>query len=68
MRILVVGAGAVGSVLGGLLAKADHDVTLLGRAWHLDVVSRQGLAITGLWGEHRVTRLSLVTRPEDVVR
>lgn len=68
MRVLVLGAGAVGSVLGGLLAEAGHDVTLLGRAWHLDVVSRQGLTVTGLWGEHRVTGLATATRPEDVAR
>ncbi len=54
MRILVFGAGAIGSVLGGLLAEADHDVTLLGRAWHLDAVRRHGLTITGLWGEHHL--------------
>ncbi len=68
MRILVMGAGAVGSVLGGFLAKAGHDVTLLGRAWHLDVVRRQGLTITGLWGEHRVTTLAVATDPDEVER
>jgi 2-dehydropantoate 2-reductase len=67
MRVLVVGAGAIGSVIGGLLAEAGHDATLLGRPWHLDVVRRQGLAITGLWGERRVTqRLQLATRPDEV--
>ena len=66
MRILVVGAGAIGSVLGGFLAKAGHDVTLLGRAWHLDVVQREGLTITGLWGEHRVTPLKTATHPDDL--
>ena len=66
MRVLVVGAGAIGSVLGGFLARAGHDVTLLGRAWHLDAVRRGGLRISGLWGEHRVTKLSLAVRPEDV--
>lgn len=31
LRVVVVGAGAVGSFLGGTLAAAGHDVTLLGR-------------------------------------
>ena len=66
MRILVLGAGAIGSVLGGFLARAGHDVTLLGRAWHLDAVRDHGLRISGLWGEHWVKRLSVATRPEEV--
>jgi 2-dehydropantoate 2-reductase len=52
MRVLVVGAGAVGSVLGGFLARAGCEVTLLGRPWHLEVVRQQGLRLSGLWGEH----------------
>jgi len=68
MRILVLGAGAVGSVLGGFLANAGHEVTLLGRAWHLDVVRRQGLAITGLWGERRVKGLAVATHPDEIAR
>jgi len=64
MRVLVFGAGAIGSVVGGFLAKAGHHVTLLGRAWHLDVVRRQGLAITGLWGEHHIPVCEAPERPE----
>ncbi len=54
MRVLVFGAGAIGSVLGGFLAEAGHDVTLLGRPWHLEVIRREGLRITGLWGDHHL--------------
>ena len=68
MQVLVVGAGAIGSVLGGFLAKAGHEVTLLGRAWHLEVVRRDGLKISGLWGEHCLRPLALATRPEEVPR
>ena len=66
MRVLVFGAGAIGSVLGGFLAKAGHDVTLLGRAWHLDVVRRDGLQISGLWGAHHIHTLVIATRWEEV--
>ena len=66
MRVLVVGAGAIGSVLGGFLAKSGHEVTLLGRAWHLDVIRRQGLSIRGIWGEHDVRTLSLITSPDEL--
>ncbi len=54
LRVLVAGAGAVGSVVGGLLARAGHEVTLYGRRPHLDAIAARGLAIEGLWGEHRV--------------
>jgi 2-dehydropantoate 2-reductase len=52
--VLVAGAGALGSVLGGMLARAGWPVTLLGRAAHLDAIRRDGLQIEGLFGEHRV--------------
>jgi len=64
MRVLILGAGAIGSVLGGFLARAGHDVTLLGRAWHVDVVRREGLRLTGLWGTHHIRTLAVATDPE----
>ncbi len=51
-RILIAGCGAIGSVIGCLLKQAGHDVTLLGRAWHLDAIGRQGLRVDGIWAEH----------------
>ena len=60
-RILVAGAGALGSVVGGLLARAGHDVTLLGRRAHLDAVRTGGLFVDGLFGTHRVTGLACAT-------
>lgn len=43
MKIAVVGAGAVGCYFGGLLSKAGHDVTLIGRAKHVEAIQRDGL-------------------------
>lgn len=57
MNILVFGAGGVGSVVGGFLARMGHDVSLVGRAWHLDAVDRKGLKITGIWGDYHVKAL-----------
>ncbi len=65
MQVLVFGAGAIGSVLGGFLARAGHEVTLVGRPWHLDAVKAHGLRITGLWGTHIVTGLRTATRLAD---
>jgi len=58
MRVLVFGAGAIGSVAGGMLARAGHEVTLVGRAGHLAAIREKGLRISGIWGEHRVTNLA----------
>lgn len=43
--IAVVGAGAVGSFYGALLARAGHAVTLIGRAAHVDAINRHGLQL-----------------------
>lgn len=43
--IAVVGAGAVGSYFGGLLALAGQPVTLVGRRAHVLAVQRQGLQL-----------------------
>jgi 2-dehydropantoate 2-reductase len=59
--ILVAGAGALGSVVGGLLAVSGWPVTLLGRRAHLDAVRARGLLIDGLFGTHRVRGLECVT-------
>jgi 2-dehydropantoate 2-reductase len=61
--VLIAGAGALGSVVGGLLARAGHPVTLLGRAPHLEAITRDGLVIDGLFGTHRVRGLACVTEP-----
>jgi 2-dehydropantoate 2-reductase len=47
MRTLIYGAGAMGSLVGGLLAQ-KYDVTLLGREPHMAVIPETGLKITGL--------------------
>ncbi len=54
MRVLVAGAGALGSVFGGFLRRAGLEVALLGRRAHLDAVARRGLTIDGIWGTHHI--------------
>jgi 2-dehydropantoate 2-reductase len=43
--VLVVGAGAVGSYYGALLARGGHDVTLVARGPHLDALRSRGTVI-----------------------
>jgi 2-dehydropantoate 2-reductase len=54
MRVAIIGAGAIGSVIGGLLARAHEDVTLIGRRPHVDAVNRNGLRIDGALGTMQV--------------
>jgi 2-dehydropantoate 2-reductase len=47
-RLLFVGAGAIGSYLGGHLARAGHDVTLIDSwAEQVESIRRDGLAVEG---------------------
>lgn len=46
MDICVFGAGSLGSLVGGLLAR-EHDVTLVGREPHVGAIERDGLRVTG---------------------
>ncbi len=65
-RILIAGAGALGSVFGGFSAKAGHDVTLLGRRTHMEAIAAKGLTIDGIWGEHAIDDLPTATDPSHL--
>jgi 2-dehydropantoate 2-reductase len=58
MSILVLGAGAIGSVFGGFLAKAGHEVCLVARKSHLAAIKEKGLLIEGIWGVHVVNNIT----------
>ena len=45
MQVAVIGAGAVGCYYGGLLLKAGHDVTFIGRQVHVDAINARGLLL-----------------------
>lgn len=59
--ILILGAGAIGSVVGGFLARQGHRVALVGRAAHMEAIARKGLSIRGIWGAHEVYGLRIAT-------
>ena len=74
-RIGIIGAGAIGCVVGGLLAKAGHDVTLAD-PWpeHVEQIKSSGLRLSGSCGEHVVPvraltlgELSQVREPFEAV-
>jgi 2-dehydropantoate 2-reductase len=45
MRVAVIGAGGIGGLYGGLLARAGHDVRFLARGQHLAAIQQRGLRI-----------------------
>ncbi|HET6889007.1 MAG TPA: 2-dehydropantoate 2-reductase N-terminal domain-containing protein [Candidatus Udaeobacter sp.] len=51
MRILIVGAGAVGGYFGGRLAQAERDVTFLVRPPRAKQLRRDGLRIISPHGD-----------------
>ncbi|MEW6351099.1 MAG: 2-dehydropantoate 2-reductase [Thermodesulfobacteriota bacterium] len=65
MRIAIVGTGALGSVLGGLLLAAGQDVFLVERdAAHVELIRKQGLSMEGVSGE-RVLHPPISTDSRD---
>lgn len=67
MKIAVLGAGAMGSLFGGLLARAGQEVTLVD-VWQegVDAVNRAGLRIEDKAGELRTVQLPATTDPAGV--
>jgi 2-dehydropantoate 2-reductase len=53
IKVAVLGAGAVGCFFGGMLARAGHEVTLIGRPAHVAAFKAKGLHFEGLkFDEH----------------
>jgi len=53
MKIVVLGAGAIGCYVGGALASSDADVTLIGRQKLKDEIDEYGLTVVDLEGQQR---------------
>lgn len=45
LKVAVMGAGAVGCYYGGMLARAGHEVVLIGRPAHVAAIERDGLRL-----------------------
>jgi len=63
MKIAVIGAGAIGSVVAVYLSKAGFTVALVGKKEQADAINQHGLTVRGVRGEenfriHALTRLN----------
>jgi 2-dehydropantoate 2-reductase len=72
MRILVVGAGAIGGYFGGRLKEAGRDVTFLVRPRRAEQLAKTGLVIRSCFGDVNLPTPSTVTadalrQPFDLV-
>jgi 2-dehydropantoate 2-reductase len=65
MRFVVVGAGAIGGVVGGRLAQHGHDVVLVARGPHGDAIAADGLLVRSPDDEVRL-HVPVVSHPEAV--
>jgi 2-dehydropantoate 2-reductase len=65
MRYLIMGAGALGSVFGGLLQHCGQSVAFIGRGAHFDQITSRGLTIEGIWGEFQVGPAIPPSGPSD---
>ncbi|MBN2711736.1 MAG: 2-dehydropantoate 2-reductase [Planctomycetes bacterium] len=64
---VIMGAGAIGSLVGGLLALGGHKVTLIGREKHADKINSEGLRLKLGHGERIIKdNLRAVTSPDEI--
>jgi 2-dehydropantoate 2-reductase len=65
MRYIIYGAGGIGSIMGGHLARTGHDVVLIGRPGHVNAIKNKGLRLITPT-ETYVLQIPAVTGPEQI--
>ena len=65
MRFIIYGAGAIGCTIGGRLALAGHEATLIARGEHLRAIQSRGLLLRTPDGDHRVS-IPAVEHPREI--
>ncbi len=66
MRYIIHGAGAVGSLVGAMLAESGFNVVLIGRPAHTAAVRENGLVVRSRKGDRRVTEIEAVNSPSEI--
>ena len=64
MKVLVMGAGAVGGHFGGVLARSGEDVTVVARGQHLAAINSRGLRVESMAAGDFTVRVAGVERPD----
>ena len=68
MRVGIAGAGGVGGLIGGFLARQGAEVALLARGAHLDALRNRGLRIEGTLGGFTVRDFAVSDRGDELGR
>jgi 2-dehydropantoate 2-reductase len=63
MRIAIVGAGGVGGLLGGLLARSGAEVAVVARGAHGDAIRTRGLTVDSTLGRFTVPVAAVAADP-----
>jgi len=50
MKYAVIGLGAVGNIVGGILKKSENNVVLIGKENQVDIINKNGIKINGING------------------
>ena len=67
MRYIIMGSGGTGASIGGFLAHAGHDVTLIARGRHLEAIRQHGLVLhSGILGEVTLNDIKAMTTDEYI--
>ncbi len=69
MKIAIIGAGAIGSVVAAYLTKAGQDVALVGREDQINAINKNGLSVNGVRGNEiiKVKAISKLDQSCDLV-
>jgi 2-dehydropantoate 2-reductase len=65
MRLIIYGAGGIGCVTGGHLARTGHEVVLIGRPGQVEAIDENGLKLVTPTGTH-VLKIEAVTGPAEI--
>jgi len=66
LRVVVVGAGAIGGVLGARLQQAGHDVTFIARGATLAALKTRGLVLESVDGDLTLPSVQVTADPSTV--
>ncbi len=66
MKTAIMGAGGLGSYIGGRMVKAGHDVTFIARGDHLQALLDNGLKVKSDFGDFQLEKVNAVSNPGDI--